>query len=1401
MLKQLPALCLALLGLSSTSLAVSMPRLFDDNMVLQSGTNTALWGWADPDEVLSVDLEGVQAVAVTADATGRWKHTFSNLTPGTNAYTLAVEGGTNLITLTNLVVGDVWFCAGQSNMDMGMYGASNSAAELSDSAYPYLRLFQIRPAATGVAQAVDIQFKPLNYVATNEGWVASRDTTANLFSALAFSFGRALQRTNGTPIGLVQASVGATALDQWVSPLAFEADPRFGLTNTFSATNYYNGSVEPLTNLAIRGALWYQGEAEGDGENSAYGYRNKLDVLVKSWRAAFPAVDFPFIAIQIHNYGNIHPTKAWDELRDSQSTLLLTNHTALVVGVDVGDALNLHPANKIPLGERAALAARALAYGETNLLYQGPVLQSHSVVGTNVILTFSSIGTGLVVRGGGSSLVGFTLSGSDTNFFHATATIISSNQVLINNPRVSAPAGVRYSWGFNPQEANLGNSANLPANAFRTDSFGVFSGGPNKIGNLAFAGDVARTSSAPVSLFRGNLQRTGVYPGRGMSALTNRLWRYATGDKVRSTPAIQDGVVFFTSNDTNIYAVAATNGDLRWQFNAGLSAYGFGLSGDFSSAPTLADGVLIAPMEDHLIALNASNGAYRYCFKPQAYNINDDRLSSSAVVDDTFVFIGAAHLFALDPRTGSRKADYGLHWNRKSPATTRCAPAILDGLAYFTEPTFFSVTLTNLALTGLPVNDSAFNTNVASSGLTPCAALAGGSAVVANSNVVKSINLTTRTTNWTFTAPAVIESSPALYKGTIYVGCNDSNLYALSLATGASNWTFASGGAIKSSPAVANGLVFFGSDDGKVYSVTPAGALVSSYQTGGPVSSSPVIQDGVLYIGSDDGYLYALTGDDTTPPLLESAASPTNDLVNLLFNEPLDSASAASPANYTLSGGASVTNAGLSSDGLTVTLFTTPLATNQPYALTLTNVTDLAGNPVAAGTQTTVTYFATIPTYSVTYQGNGHTGGSAPTDPNQYPDGATVTVYGNSNSLVKTSYDFGGWTNAGGTAYTPGGSFVMGAANVVLFAKWLSNSTPTLIAYEGFDITPGPGALSGAGGGSSSGWTTLWTSGATNNVLSSGLSYTNGGNLVCTGGAAQLSYTTGSYRNFAPPYSTATGTCWISFIAQIPSNGSSWCGLSLFNTFGNEIVFLGDLSGATNWGAQVYGTGGLFKTSNIPVSVQVFLVARIDFNVSGNLDNTLVWINPDIGSTPPEDGSATLSLPGVDFSGSGNAANVIRIRLQQGSNAYALFDEIRLGKTWADVSPTAPTSADADADGIPDAWEQEIFGTTTNTAAGDNDGDGVSNYEEYVADTQPTNELNRFEMDQVTRSLGLSVVAAGRSNRSYYLWRSTNAASASPLWTIVSSTAALGSHSNVVLTDTNQSTLPGAWYRLEVTAP
>ena len=1379
---------LALLaGVISARADVTMPVIFRDNMLLQRGTNTTVWGWAASYQDVEVDFQGEQGQTLytVADENGNWSVKLGNLTATTNRHTLVITESGLSVTLTNIIIGDVWICSGQSNMDMGMYGVSNNALELADAEYPDIRLFKVRPVSTGIAAAVNVQFVPLNTGNTNESWTPCRSAAANVFTAVGFSFARDVYKTNGIPLGLIQASVPATGLDQWVNPLAWDADPRFGATNTFSDTNYFNGSLGPITRFAIKGALWYQGEAEGDANDSvqwAYRYRDMLDVLVKSWRAEFASagVDFPFIAVQLHNFANIQPTKAWDELRNSQSTLLLTNNAALVVGVDVGDALNLHPANKVPLGRRAALAARAIAYGETNLIYQGPVLVSQQIAGTNVTLTFSNVGTGLTIRGGSSELKGFTLSGAETNFFNVRAVIIASNQVLLNHPRVAAPAGVRYAWAFNPQEANLGNSADLPANEFRTDSFGLFSGGPNKLTYWPFSGDPNRVTNRSGAVFRGNAERTGVYADAAPTLLTNRIWRFDAGNKVRGTPALQNGMVVFSANSTNIHAVSAATGSEVWRFNAGTSSYGFNLAGDFNMAPAIADGVVLAPMKDYVIALDLADGKYRYGYKAQAYNNADDRIGSPVVVDDTFIFGGGGRFFALEPLSGNRRAYRNLHYARLSPGFTRCSPSISKGQAYFTEPTFFSINLSNNVMTGY--TEGSTITNTAAGDLVPCAALADGAAIVARSNVVQSINLSTRVTNWTFVAANLFESSPALYHGVVYVGNNDGNLYALDSATGASNWTLATGGAIKSSPAVANGLIFFGSLDGKVYSVNPGGALVSSYQTGGPVYSSPVPSAGAIFVGSDDGYLYALAGDDTTLPALEAAAATTGTVITLRFNEPMQAPTVNATGNYGLSGGVSVTNAELADDQVTVILRVTAMTANQPYMLTVSNLTDLAGNSVAAGTQVTVTYTEVIPTYSVTYAGNGHTGGNPPSDTNLYQAGQSVTVLGNVSNLVKTGYSFLQWNteaNGAGLNYTGGASFVMSASNISLYAKWLSNSTPTLVVYEGFDITPGFGALAGSGGATSYGWTNNWTAGVTNNVLATGLTHTNSGKVLATkGGAAQLSYGTGSFRNFAPAYSTGTGTYWISFLGVIPSNATSWCGLSLFNAYGNELLFLGDLTGATNWGAQTYGTGGMIRTSNVPVSVQVFMVARIDFNVSGNLDNTLVWINPMLGDTPPSDASADFTMLGVDFSGSGNAANIMRFRMQQGIASGTVFDEIRMGKTWADVAPY-----------------------TIDASSADTDGDGMSDYEEFIADTEATNNASYFKVGQIAHTALLDVTVAGRSNRAYHLWRTTNGAASNPVWEKIAASATLASHSIVNLSDTNPATGNTAWYKLEVTLP
>ena len=1475
--------CAALLAaIPAESHALGLPRIFNHHMLLQRGTNTSVWGWGTIGEEVTVQLQGEQAqtVTTTVDANGRWIARFGEITATTNAHQLSVSALSGSATYTNVIIGDVWFCAGQSNMDMAMFAVSNATAELADAAYPFIRLFQVRPVATGMNMAVDIQFKPLNSSATNEGWSASRENTARLYSAIGFSFARALHKTNGIPIGLIQVSVGATGCDQYVDPQAFMDDPRFGPTNNFTRTNYFNGSIAPITNFAIRGALWYQGEQEGSSATGAWRYRDQIDVLIKSWRATFPAGDFPFIAVQIHNWGAIDSTRHWDELRESQSTILLTNNTALVVGVDVGDPLDLHPANKIPLGQRAALAARALSYGETSLIYQGPVLASNQVSGTNVTLTFTSVGTGLVVRGAGGALKGFQIAGANSNFVHAIATIVSSNQVVVNSPRVAVPVAVRYSWYFNPQEANLGNSVDLPANVFRTDSFGLFSGGPNRLGDLTFRGNVALVSNEASSVYRADLRRTGVYPESGPTLLTNLVWSFDTGAKVRSTVAVKDGTVVFTSQNTNIYAVALADGSPLWQFNAGKSSHSLDLDHtyDFAGAPVFADGVVMVPMKDKLIVLDPSNGTYRYSFEAQPGYLNgDDRVASPTLVDDTVLFGGVARMFGLDPRTGNVKTHRTLHWNGASPAFTRCAAAVENGFAYFTEPTFFSINLTNLAVAGLTINDNTMNTKPAPSAVAPCAAISGGSAVFTRSNEVLSVNLATRATNWIFTGADHFDSSPAVFNGKVYIGGNDGNLYALDLATGASNWTFATAGAVKSSPAIASDQIYFGSADGKVYIVNTNGALVSSYQTGGPIYTSPVLKDGLVLIGSDDGRIYALNG--TAPTFLtvsyngngNTSGTPPHDGTEY---QPDDSATVLGNTNGLVRNGFLFNGWNTAANGLgasyapggnlvlgpsSVTLYAQWVDDPNTFSVTYSGNGNTGGlppsdinvyaeadtvtvlgntnslvktaflfngwNTEANGSGTSyvagstfamdtadITLFAqwtAAPTYTVTYNGNGNTGGAVPVDTQAYTEGVSVTVRGNTNNLTRGGHLFNGWNTAAnglGASYSAGANFMMGTAPVTLYAQWIPAAAGTLSAYEGFDITPGNGALAGASGATSSGWTNTWTVGVTNHVIAVGLGYTNSGVLVTAGGAAQLATSSGSNRQFTPAYTTSTGTIWVSFIGRVASN-SSWSALSLFNVFGNEFLTLGKQSDGTNWGVRAWGTGGSTQYSTLPVVSQAFVVARIDFNSSTGLDDVRVWINPELAEVPPSDAGATLTFLGVDLQGSTTATRFNRVRLQQGTAGNnGVFDEIRIGTTWGVVAPFSGGDGggdDADGDGMPDAWEMDQFNTITNTPSADNDGDGVTNSDEYVADTEPLNPTSYFEVTGAWQvgSTNIAVLADGRSNRHYHLWRSTNDLVSSPQWELIHSTPLLAFHTNVVLVDSNHNNLGAAWYKLQVELP
>ena len=231
----------------------------------------------------------------------------------------------------------------------------------------------------------------------------------------------------------------------------------------------------------------------------------------------------------------------------------------------------------------------------------------------------------------------------------------------------------------------------------------------------------------------------------------------------------------------------------------------------------------------------------------------------------------------------------------------------------------------------------------------------------------------------------------------------------------------------------------------------------------------------------------------------------------------------------------------------------------------------------------------------------------------------------------------------------------------------IPSAPAAVIAYDGFDYPAAENGLNSASGGE--GWANSWSA-VDNDTRASGLGYSSGGNrLITSGGAAQLDVANGgSFRSFTPAYATAAGTYWISFVSQIP-NGSSYAGLSLFNSSNQEMLFLGDPSGGTTWGMETHGVNAGRLTSGLGVNTLAYIVARVDFNVSGDTDNVRLWINPALDAQPL-DSAATAADLDVSLNGSGNAMTFDRIRLQQGTSGdNAIFDEIRIGTTWADVSP------------------------------------------------------------------------------------------------------------------------------------
>jgi sialate O-acetylesterase len=447
--------------------------LFGNGMVLQQGIKCPVWGKAAPDEEVRVTFKGdgdaVEEKA-TADKDGKWRVDLPAQKAG-GPYTLSIEGK-NKIALKDVYVGEVWVCSGQSNMEWPLSASAGAKEAITASKNPKIRLFTVNH------KVVDKPVETVDVLPGMRGvWLECGPGSVGGFSAVAYFFGKHLQEKRNVPIGLIHTSWGGTVAEAWTPREALEANPdlkslvaktpiRPGDPN--QGTVLYNGMIAPLVPYGIRGAIWYQGESNA---GRAYEYRTLFPKMIKSWREGWKQGEFPFLFVQLASFmkQDWRPADtAWAELRDAQFyTSQTVPHTAMAVITDVGDNEDIHPKDKATVGNRLALAARALAY-EEKIEYSGPVFKSMNVEDHRAVLTFTHVGKGLD-DSAGTALIGFTIAGEDHKFYNAHAEI-QKDKVVVWTDKVSKPVAVRYGWENYPM-IDLWNKDGLPASPFRTDDF------------------------------------------------------------------------------------------------------------------------------------------------------------------------------------------------------------------------------------------------------------------------------------------------------------------------------------------------------------------------------------------------------------------------------------------------------------------------------------------------------------------------------------------------------------------------------------------------------------------------------------------------------------------------------------------------------------------------------------------------------------------------------------------------------------------------------------------------------------------------------------------------------------------------------------------------------------------
>jgi sialate O-acetylesterase len=468
---------------------LKLHALFSDGMVLQSDFACPVWGTVEPGEEISVSIAGQKKTA-KAGADGKWSLKLDPLKAG-GPHEMVVAGR-NSVTLRDVLVGEVWICSGQSNMEWVVNGSNNAAEEKAAANFPKIRHFLV-PKRQEAAPVTDLV----------GSWKLCSPETVGGFTAVGYFFGRELHQKLNVPVGLIHTSWGGTPAEVWTSnrgldsvglqkPMmdnyakamdgyekkiaSLKADTEKAKAEGKPAPKtpnkpmqpscLYNGMIANVLPYGIKGAIWYQGESNA---GRAKEYQALFPAMIKNWREDWGQGEFPFAFVQLANFMARKDQPAdsnWAELREAQTMTLSLPKTGMAVIIDIGEAKDIHPKNKQDVGKRLALWAQSQVYGK-DLVYSGPIYESIKVEDNKVRVSFKHVGGGLEAKG--EKLTGFAVAGEDKAFVWADAKI-DGKTIVVSSDKVAKPVAVRYAWADNP-DCNLYNKEGLPASPFRSDDW------------------------------------------------------------------------------------------------------------------------------------------------------------------------------------------------------------------------------------------------------------------------------------------------------------------------------------------------------------------------------------------------------------------------------------------------------------------------------------------------------------------------------------------------------------------------------------------------------------------------------------------------------------------------------------------------------------------------------------------------------------------------------------------------------------------------------------------------------------------------------------------------------------------------------------------------------------------